>query len=388
MYLVMARTGPNGLVALLESAGCVVASGEVELGPDAIPGSPTGSRIGESETRSDDAGVPVILPFEDPGDLGALVREGRVSPETRYLLVWSNPLPVVAGALGAGGDPEVIIRGWMSAAGSLLEIFRHRRAHSLMVESGTAIDRPHAFLRACRERFGFDLGTGDPGDSAADDPGAGSTRSSAGPVERLIAGELVRRTPGMSALVEEIEASTFPLGESTSGESPTADPLAACAELRALRGAANEGETELEQENDLLLEELHRVQVELEEYFLRWKESSAALGQSETRLASVRRTEETGIRAERRLEEAEKENRALAEDVRRLREEIDRSRGQWEETGTSVQAMEEAVEMLTARHRDLLALVEADARPAPDREGALAGWFRRIRRNPAGGTRG
>jgi len=233
---------------------------------------------------SDKAAGPLL--WADSRNLWLLDFWAATFPQASFLLFYTHPESALACALQQKADPEEFIEAWQATSLQLLRFQRRNRHRSLLLDAEMAVQHPEALVNAC-QRIGLTL-------QLTDTPSSPTTTTST--LERLLADQLLRDQPAIQNLQMELEASTLPLGETTTHEPP--QPIEAYhhyqqwqAQLKQLTHARDEqtklaadhqvqltkakqtqvkletANKEAEQENELLLLQLHQIQEELETSF-------------------------------------------------------------------------------------------------------------------------
>ncbi|MFP4421491.1 MAG: hypothetical protein ACLFRG_13200 [Desulfococcaceae bacterium] len=242
----------------------------------------------------------------------ALVDHGSALSEAT-LLVYSRPEYAVEAAVADGGSVEEAAEAWTRDARMILELFRRNRSRVTVVHGPTLIAFPERFTGWAREAIGLTL---------ASPPRASEPVSGTDSLARVIAAQAVAASSELRDLAGELEACAVPFTDEPPGyEASWAEGCAElsfmrlrtqelvqrieavqtekhraldevrerCAELEAAQKSANDRAErdghvkELEEENELLLLQLHQVQEELESYYLEAKELRERQGQASAR---------------------------------------------------------------------------------------------------------
>jgi hypothetical protein len=193
------------------------------------------------------------------------VDDGDGSKRTQALYTYARPEYAVAQAIADGAVPEDALREWQAAINKMLAEFRPKRRHSLLVEATSALRHAGAPL------------PGQPTHTPAAGAKALETTGGISPIHLALATLAVYQTSDMRYLLGELAASTAPLPGWD--KPPQLDLQLIQQSLRTTRQAYEALETELtttqtelkdhQEENELLLLQLHQVQEELEHYYLR-----------------------------------------------------------------------------------------------------------------------
>ena len=217
------------------------------------------------------------------------VDDGDGSERTRALYTYARPEYAVAQAMADGAAPEDALREWQAAINKMLAEFRPKRRHSLLVEATSALRHAGAPL------------PGQPTHTPAAGAKALETTGGISPIHLALATLAVYQTSDIRYLLGELAASTAPLPGWD--KPPQLDLQLIQQSLRTTRQAYDALETELattqaqlkehQEENELLLLQLHQVQEELERYYLRNLELERAKNgkQPEEKKPSIKRLE-------------------------------------------------------------------------------------------------
>lgn len=245
-----------------------------------IAGTPE-SRCGDMTVRSgaagDGADIDVLgSQFES----GALKQRFSASDEVAAVLFYARPEHFLARALSSGSEPDGRMEEWKNAAEALLAVFRQNRPKVLLFEDEAARKKPEAVRALVSQRLRTDLQL----------ISGGSEQDSPAPtaVEQALAARYVAASPELSDLAGELEAAAFPLAAAAPDNAVSV--MEAWREYRELQSeleklksdqqiatenppvAPTAGDTdhakELEEENEVLLLQLHQAQEELEQYYL------------------------------------------------------------------------------------------------------------------------
>lgn len=261
----------------------------------------------------------------DARDLWLLEHWAQRLPEARFLLFFTDPETALAHGLQNACKPAAFLQGWRDSVRHLTGFQRRYRGRTLLLDAASARRDPAALLAAA-ERLGLQLALRDPRPD----------EDEVLVFERLIARRWLAREVDSALLRAELEAHASPLAEAVSEPEPNADQLLARyrqdqirhqrlsaardeqaqraeeqtqrADAQARQAAQYQAEAEQNQakaaqyqaeadksakaleaeqqrareleaarqetaeENELLLAQLHQVQEELEQYFLKYQE--------------------------------------------------------------------------------------------------------------------
>ncbi|MFI2810123.1 hypothetical protein [Microbulbifer zhoushanensis] len=212
---------------------------------------------------------------------------GKHSPaeatSDKYLLLHSRPEIIVANAMSLERDPMETLEQWKASANCLIDFYLNNRERSLLLEVEAILQNPKRFMTSVIKHF--QLTPESPEKRIIPDT------LEAPPMYQLLANQLLAQTDELSRMIPELQACTLPLSEN-SYVVPDVDIFSLCEEHRARRP--------LEKENSLLLEQLHRVQEHLENYFLSNKSLTAKL---ESALAENKKLRSESKRAKDKVEQ-------------------------------------------------------------------------------------
>ena len=222
----------------------------------------------------------------DPARLSGEAWESRLKSGEQHhgLLLYSDPIRVIAPRLAQDADPAEAVADWVEQTRPVLEAHRRIRARSLVVEQTAALDSPGDLMGELNRRLGIALRpiAGSQAAPAQDEPD---------PVHLLLADSALRQNVAARRMAAELEASSLPLpvanGQALNlsvavktyrqTHRQTGDLASQNQqleqEIKRLKAkpakAVDEAQLkDLKEENDLLLQQLHHVQEELERYYL------------------------------------------------------------------------------------------------------------------------
>lgn len=151
--------------------------------------------------------------------------EAQPTDDTRYLLLHSHPEQSIAQSIANGVSPEQAIEAWLAAAKAMIHFYKQHRDQAVMVYLPNLLTDPKSQLTMIAEQLGL------PDDTL---PTTAHQVEQAPMLERLIAHQLLQQTPGISALLAQMEACTYPLaGHRYSA--PALDIVVASQQLTTLR---------------------------------------------------------------------------------------------------------------------------------------------------------
>ena len=251
-----------------------------------------GLHLGDGEgTNSQPTPHPQLLDGHALGPLDQLPVWLQDHPDDHLLLLFSVPVVHVASAMAKGQLPGKALEHWAEGADRALAVARRNRRRTTMLPLEAALADPAALFELLEHRFGLTLNAAPEALSPLEAPGA---------IFRLMAENAVWQSSRTRNLAAELQASALPMTATEDLAQPAIDQVyaeyrkyvdaapAAKAETDRLNNdlkAAKEKLVQLEQqlaepkidhpkiqdlqdENDLLLQQLHHVQEELERYYL------------------------------------------------------------------------------------------------------------------------
>ena len=216
------------------------------------------------------------------GGLGQVATWLVEHPTTHGLLLFKAPVFEIAQALVDGREPETALSQWMDGVQPLLNSVRHNRRRVTLVPLEAALAHPASLIDGLINRMGLNI-------QVASVPSASELPEVPSAMFRMLAENALWQSHEARHLASELEASSLPIEISDEwaetsvkaayseiiesiGErqQPSALPDHARIEPEGLRKEQqnNSQLTALQEENDLLLQQLHHVQEELESYYL------------------------------------------------------------------------------------------------------------------------
>lgn len=259
MYIIfgaMAGTDWQAITPLLESMGCSSVP-EKETEQWLLPN----AKEDELPTPSD-GGVPLLAVGERIFDMN-LPELLSSSHDIQVLLVYDRPEVSVAKAVGEGEGPTESLKKWQNQVEAILNAYRSERRKVHLVSAEQIAQNPVSFADAIKKHIGLD------GSNRL--PPCEYQLDKSLEIYQLVGHQMVLQTDRARKLAEEFEASSIPLGERF--DSPVFD----CERIfRSVKPGviAEDSLTDLENENELLLIQLHQVQEELESYYLENQEEA------------------------------------------------------------------------------------------------------------------
>lgn len=237
-----------------------------------------GLRDGGGPTPGSEATAPVLHVYRQVDGLDEATRWLREQPNTLLLLAYSAPIPTVAAriALNADMPPELAVTDWMEQVQPLLAAFRRARRRMVLVEYAAAVARPGPLVDVLGERLGLSLSA--PAKSHAPDQSA----EPADPVLRLIADRACQHDIRSRQFVAELEASAIPVNGA--GKSSAIDLSSTLHAYRKQSGQPAEELTALKEENEVLQGQLQQARNNLEQVFQQKRDLDQKIKRLEDRL--------------------------------------------------------------------------------------------------------
>lgn len=191
------------------------------------------------------------------GDEVAMAQAGDAlskDPGARLVVLYQSPAVFLAAGLEEEGG-DIRLAAWQAEARRLLDTVRRHRRQTILVDGHAALAAPGALAEQIRARLRCDLDVAQLQQATAPDAVTG--------IARMIADYAVRHDAAASMLAAEWQASSLPLAPPAEAE-----VAEAIAEWRKGEAGSPAKLRELQEENDLLLAQLHETQEELEPYLL------------------------------------------------------------------------------------------------------------------------
>lgn len=197
------------------------------------------------------------VPFSDNPKLAEVLSSEFGKAD--FLLLYQKPELTIARMLEQGSTCEQALNQWLSAAQLFINLHRHHRQNSYVLDIDSAIQSPGELFNLCKQRYGLS-GSSEPFVSACRE----ATTETPGTLHALIAKQLLQQTEQAELLSTEIYASTSPLSNDSEDQEP-------CLDLDLLlqqQAQLITEKQEIAEENELLILQLHQIQEELESYYL------------------------------------------------------------------------------------------------------------------------
>lgn len=277
-------------------------------------------------------------------------------PDTYLLLLHTRPEIALVRAMEAGLDPVDTLNSWRSCADDFLRIYRSNRSRVSLVDVERALASPDSYIKVCQNYLG--LPANGPIPEMRPDhiamPGA----------YRLIAAQLISQLSGLHNIIDELEASSLPVGEPfpqkpvdcrkvfrdyqnyqaqtgkllseiTDKNQQIESLLNRISELSHQLGDHEKKATDAEKDSEEILLQLHQTQEDLETYYLKSERDSAALLNLEQKYRELLATNES---VKQSLDYHKSQTRKL--------------KNKMETTRSALQSRRERMAILERSHRD------------------------------------
>lgn len=250
----------------------------------------------------------------------------------RYLLLHARPEIIIASAMHAGKSPVESLNQWRASAQYLLSFYKRNRRQSILLEVDSVWKYPQRCLESVSSHFGFEVkGEANNLDATEEAPSQC----------QLLANQFFVQSSLPSNIMPELQACTFPLDDK-SYTAPTLD----VAELYQEFLTSNKTETasaealmDSQEENALMLEQLHRVQEELEVYYMKSKSRDSDKEEN-------RKLKEEAKKMTSKFQESNKKLQNNNRSVREARESNKKLKKSLEKTNRELRHAQTAIEQL------------------------------------------
>jgi hypothetical protein len=221
--------------------------------------------------------------------------------KARFLAFYTSPEDFLAG-LDAGSDPAQGLETWIVTSRYLLDMVRAHRGRVSLLSVEECLAAPEAWQGFLSETFGLK-------------PWEMPHPAEADPVRLALAKMQALSNPQVGMVLAELDAASHPLA----GDAPPRHTLSLALAQAWRHLATHEGLLknlrESQEENHLLLQQLHQVQQELETLFLENKKLIAQADQKNQ--ADLKESQA-------RHKEAQEENHLLLQQLHQVQEELER----------------------------------------------------------------
>ena len=237
-------------------------------------------------------GPPTLAAEDDPGPMAGWSDWLMERPQSHLLLLVPLPAVAVARSLGEGAVPKTALGQWLESAGTVLDVVRGQRRRVSLVFAEQVLAVPQAFLEALSQRLQLQLRSS----VLTDLPPPGLPDA----LLHMMAENAIRQSGEARNIASELEANALPLTVADVRSAPQIEQV--FNEYRdRIDTAAHDGQ-KLREENALLLAQL--------------QEAQSQARQAEERTAKVRK-------GDARLHDLEEENQLLLQQVHQVQEELE-----------------------------------------------------------------
>ena len=224
--------------------------------------------------------APTLLDASGAAQKDATTEWLSYDPAIHCLCITEGPVAAIATALKAGRSLEEAAAEWQHNAEAALDLIRRNRFQCLTLLQEQIAPEQKSFTQLIQDRFGIELDLEvDSGQQSAEDA-----------FYSILAAQYVTQNMELADIAAELEASAWPLSDNPMSSKFNYDAVVEAYrdglhrlegyrqqsdELESLRSESEQlkvRHADLQQENDTMLSQLHKVQLELEDYFLRYEE--------------------------------------------------------------------------------------------------------------------
>ena len=259
-----------------------------------------------SGTAEPAAGQPALLTQEQLGPMSEWPDWLAEHPKAHVLLLVALPSVAVARRLQEGSAPKTALADWMASAQDVLDVIRSQRRRISLMFAEPALAAPQAFVELLSRRLQLTLQAVSPEQQVPDLPSA---------LLRLMAENAIWQSADARNIAAELEANALPLADSELSQVPAIDQV--FTEYRNSIDRKARAAQELREENELLLEQLQRVQQKMEAFA---DEKKALAG----RLKSVEVEEKSSQKLAAEIKDLQEENDLLLQQLHHVQEELER----------------------------------------------------------------
>jgi len=236
-------------------------------------------------------GIPVLIDSSGKG-FEALGEWLEQHPSGHLLMLFSAPVPAIARTMADAVEPGEALALWRQDAERLLHLLRTNRHRLTLIALEPALAAPGVLVDLLARRFGLAL------EQPLAKENAGK---SLGAVFRMIAANALWQSPDACNIADELEANALPMPVDQGVLLPTVDEVFREFNLLTKAIRVNEGGNkldelhegserqikELKEENELLIQQLHHLQEELESYYLNGIDTPYELEQARAKIESL-----------------------------------------------------------------------------------------------------
>jgi len=276
----------------------------------------------EREGRAGRTRLPGLVDAFEPGDLDSIPDWLAANTDAHLLLLFNAPMPLMARNMADGLAPDRALEKWLADATAILQIVRRYRRQLSLFSLEAVLANPTGFVDLLTQRLGIDLVA--PVARHDDRPVA------PGALYRMMAENAVWQSNEARNVAAELEANALPLKASPEVSMPTVDEV--YREFSQTIEREKTRKAELEEENELLLQQLHQVQEELESTFQKMQELQQSLEKEKTARQAAEKSKEQQMqvhddeataKAEARIRDLEEENELLLQQLHHVQEELE-----------------------------------------------------------------
>lgn len=236
------------------------------------------------------------------------------TPGAHLVLLYPDPQAALAKAMAEGQTPSASLQAWQQSMEPLLAVCRANRRHTTLICAQGLLADPAPLNTALAERLGQPLYP-----APANTPAAPEN-----PTEfSVLATYTLAEAPGIQPLLTDLEVSSLGYVQ------PQGDLAAADSAFETL--TAPQVSTEYKEENDLLIQQLHTVQEELEQHLIEKKELATKVDTLESKAKRTKELEQKVLelksdleKAETKQKETQEENDLVLQQLFKVQEELEK----------------------------------------------------------------
>ena len=219
------------------------------------------SALEEIGRTPDNGGTPVLLPVTFDCGTASPQQVLECLDGVPLLMVYTRPESFLLSTMSEQASPSLALQKWCTSSRAMLEVIHRHRKRAVLFDAVSAFTGAATFKKHCRKSFGLQY-------SSKDVPGPLHVEYK--DAQRLIAAQIVAQSAEAQDLLYELEASAEQTGVLLAPPKVNFENL--------LLYSRREVEWEqLQEENALLLSQLHQVQRELEGYYLQLRDAELKL---------------------------------------------------------------------------------------------------------------
>lgn len=176
--------------------------------------------------------------------------KAQLAIDDRVLLLHSHPEEAIAYAMAEGRAPEMALREWVTAAQAMVNFYKCQRKQAVMVFLPHLLDSPEAKLEAIASQLGLFINQFTVTEAQGQEVPL---------LEQMMARQLLRQTPEVSHVLAQIEACTLPR-QGHSYQAPELDIHVANQYLITLRSNLREREQRVAELQEKLVQTENQLQ--------------------------------------------------------------------------------------------------------------------------------